>query len=198
MQGVVCVRPMTQACSKLSKGASLNSQYPLQAAQDCQQACAGCAFPAVTMIAVLAARAATRPWLGMQASPQQQNHRGCRNIVIMGLAWMRNAGKHPQAPSGLCNCHQGPQTCRQVASQTVTGQGPQLTGSSSEGLLRSMLGNSSGAIQGSVPLMFPLTKVEAFFLDRPRSPILTTGRFRSRRSHRRLSHFCRRKQWKTH
>ena len=61
-----------------------------------------------------------------------------------------------------------------------------------------MLGNSSGAIQGSVPLMFPLTKVEAFFLDRPRSPILTTGRFRSRRSHRRLSHFCRRRQWKHH
>ncbi|KAA6417794.1 MAG: hypothetical protein FRX49_12217 [Trebouxia sp. A1-2] len=31
-----------------------------------------------------------------------------------------------------------------------------------------MEGNSSGAIQGSVPRMFPLTKVAAFFLDSPR------------------------------
>ena len=86
------------------------------------------------------------------------------------------------------------QMCRHIPPNTDPRQGSQLTGSSSEGLLRSMLGNSSGAIQGSVPLMFPLTKVEAFFLDSPRSPILTTGRFRSRRSHRRLSHFCRRSQ----
>lgn len=58
-----------------------------------------------------------------------------------------------------------------------------------------MEGNSSGAIQGSVPRMFPLTKVAAFFLDSPRSPILTTGLFRSLKSHSRLSHF--RSKWTT-
>ncbi len=58
-----------------------------------------------------------------------------------------------------------------------------------------MEGNSSGAIQGSVPRMFPLTKVAAFFLESPRSPILTTGLLRSLKSHSRLSHF--RSKWTT-
>ncbi len=58
-----------------------------------------------------------------------------------------------------------------------------------------MEGNSSGAIQGSVPRMFPLTKVAAFFLDSPKSPILTTGLLRSLKSHSRLSHF--RSKWTT-
>jgi len=58
-----------------------------------------------------------------------------------------------------------------------------------------MEGNSSGAIQGSVPRMFPLTKVAAFFLESPKSPILTTGLLRSLKSHSRLSHF--RSKWTT-
>jgi len=43
--------------------------------------------------------------------------------------------------------------------------------------------------------MFPLTKVAAFFLESPKSPILTTGLFRSLKSHSRLSHF--RSKWTT-
>ena len=80
---------------------------------------------------------------------------------------------------------------RQLSGTRIlhVGSSMQVAGSMLTCAKDAALGKSSGAIQGRVPRMLPLTKVVALRLLRPMSAILTTGLLRSRRSPRRFSVF---------